>query len=126
MSRRDARPFWSVSAERQALKAQRGETRTGLDAQLATRAEHAIAVSGPRPEMPLASFALLLLLINMPPAARLRWPAIETRNPRDSRGNGQRLTADNDRIDAPGCCGWGPQQTLLLGRPSWRSRLGRR
>jgi hypothetical protein len=55
MSRRDARPFWSASAERQALKARRGETRTGLDAQLATRAEHAIAVSGPRPEMPLAS-----------------------------------------------------------------------
>ena len=72
MSRRDASPFWSASAERQALKARRGETRTGLDAQLATRAEHAIAVSGPRPEMPLASFALLLLLINMPPAARLR------------------------------------------------------
>jgi len=65
MSRRDASPFWSASAERQALKARRGETRQGLDAQLAPRAEHAIAVSGHRPEMPLALLLLLLLLIRL-------------------------------------------------------------
>ncbi|MFP3184169.1 MAG: hypothetical protein RXS25_26010, partial [Paraburkholderia sp.] len=46
---------------RQALKARRVETRKGLDAQLATRAEHAIAVSGQRPEMPLASLSWVLL-----------------------------------------------------------------
>jgi hypothetical protein len=65
MSRRDASPFWSASAERQALKARRGETRKGLDAQFATRAKHAIAVSGHRPEMPLALLLLLLLLIRL-------------------------------------------------------------
>jgi hypothetical protein len=70
MSRRDTSPFWSASAERQALKARRVETRKGLDAQLATRAEHAIAVSGQRPEMPLASSSLLVVMIHIAPAAR--------------------------------------------------------
>ncbi|VVD30987.1 conserved protein of unknown function (plasmid) [Paraburkholderia dioscoreae] len=63
-------PFWSASAERQALKARRVETRQGLDAQLATRAEHAIAVSGHRPEMPLDSSFLPLLLVDLQPGRR--------------------------------------------------------
>jgi len=74
MSRRDASPFWSASAERQALKARRVETRKGLDAQLATRAEHAIAVSGQRPEMPLPSLLLYLSFVYLQLLARATTP----------------------------------------------------